>query len=87
MHGKGRVFYTALGHREDVWLNPAFQEMLLGGLNWALGRVEADVTPNLAHVAPGANELPPVSGPVGGLPKAIRDAEDAKYYPSPNVTK
>ncbi len=22
MHGKGRVFYTSLGHREDVWSNP-----------------------------------------------------------------
>ncbi|MEO6245535.1 MAG: ThuA domain-containing protein, partial [Opitutaceae bacterium] len=30
MHGKGRVFYTAMGHREDNWLNPVFQEILLG---------------------------------------------------------
>jgi uncharacterized protein len=80
LHGQGRVFVTALGHREDVWLNPAFQEMLMGGINWALRRVDADMTPNLARVAPGANELPPVSGPVGGLPKAVKDAEDAKYY-------
>ena len=34
--GKGRVFYTALGHREDVWTNPTFQEHLLGGLAWAM---------------------------------------------------
>jgi uncharacterized protein len=58
MHGKGRVFYSSLGHREDVWTNPVFQSVLAGGLNWALGRVDADVTPNLATAAPGANRLP-----------------------------
>jgi uncharacterized protein len=35
--GKGRVFYTALGHREDVWNDERFQQHLLGGLRWALG--------------------------------------------------
>jgi type 1 glutamine amidotransferase len=34
--GKGRVFYTSLGHREDVWTNPVYQQHLLGGLAWAL---------------------------------------------------
>ncbi len=71
MHGKGRVFYTSMGHREDNWLNPVFQEILVGGMAWAVRNVDADVTPNLAKVAPGASELPPVSGPVGGLPKGV----------------
>jgi uncharacterized protein len=57
-HGQGRVFYSSLGHREDVWANPIFQALLAGGLEWALGRVEADVTPNLATAAPGATTLP-----------------------------
>ena len=57
MHGKGRVFYTSMGHREDVWTNPTFQQVLLGGVSWALGNVDADVTPNIAQVAPGANQL------------------------------
>lgn len=35
--GKGRVFYTALGHLEAVWTNPTFQEHLMGGLAWAMG--------------------------------------------------
>jgi len=35
--GKGRVFYTALGHNEQVWQMPAFQQHLLGGIEWALG--------------------------------------------------
>ena len=30
-HGQGRVFYTALGHREDVWENPLYQQHVLGG--------------------------------------------------------
>jgi uncharacterized protein len=81
LYGKGRVFYTSMGHREDVWLNPLFQDILFGGLAWALGQADAAVTPNLAQVAPQASVVPPVSGPVGGLPKAIKQAEDAKYYP------
>jgi type 1 glutamine amidotransferase len=50
-YGKGRVFYTSLGHREDVWdpntpesfkrENPAsvaeaYQQHLLGGIKWVL---------------------------------------------------
>lgn len=58
MHEKGRVFYTSFGHREDVWTNPAFQSLLAGALNWALRRVDADVTPNLAAVTPKAGVLP-----------------------------
>jgi type 1 glutamine amidotransferase len=55
---KGRVFYTSMGHREDVWQNPLFEGLLLGALAWAFGNVSADVTPNLAKVAPKAAELP-----------------------------
>ena len=58
MHGKGRVFYTSLGHREEVWSSATFDQILLGGLSWALGRVEADITPNIDHVAPQANQFP-----------------------------
>jgi type 1 glutamine amidotransferase len=56
--GKGRVFYTAMGHREDVWLNPVFQRVLLGGIAWAMGNVNADVAPNVGKVTPQANQLP-----------------------------
>lgn len=34
--GKGRVFYTSLGHREDVWTNPVWQKHVLAGIAWAL---------------------------------------------------
>jgi len=56
--GKGRVWFNAMGHREDVWDNPKFQAMLVGGIEWAGGRVKADAKPNLAEVAPGASTLP-----------------------------
>jgi len=55
--GQGRVAYTALGHREDVWTSAAYQSMLTGLIRWAAGRVTADVTPNLAHAAPGAAKI------------------------------
>ena len=77
MHGKGRVFYTSMGHRDDVWTNPVFQEVLMGGLNWALRRVDADVTPNINKVAPHANELPKYTEPVPKEKKA-RKAKSAQ---------
>ena len=50
-YGAGRVFYTSLGHREDVWdtdpmikdrknspeISKAYQAHVLGGIEWALG--------------------------------------------------
>jgi uncharacterized protein len=36
-YGQGRVFYTSLGHREDVWTSASYQKLLLGGIKWALG--------------------------------------------------
>jgi type 1 glutamine amidotransferase len=34
--GKGRVFYTAFGHREDVLEADWYKQHLLGGIRWAL---------------------------------------------------
>ena len=75
LYGKGRVFYTVMGHSEETWRDPAFQEMLFGGIAWSLGRADADLTPNLQQVAPGAEQLPPVSGSVSGLPPALKKKE------------
>jgi type 1 glutamine amidotransferase len=36
-HGRGRVYYTALGHRDEVWQDARFRQHLLGALHWALG--------------------------------------------------
>jgi len=54
MHGKGRVFYTSMGHREDVWKSDIFENVVMGGLAWTVGNVDADVTPNLEQAAPDA---------------------------------
>ena len=57
-HGKGRVWFNAMGHREDIWDNPKFQAMLVGGIEWTGGRVKAEAKPNLTESAPGASTLP-----------------------------
>ncbi len=55
MHSKGRVYFTALGHREDIWTNPIVQAHYLGALAWVLRNVDADVTPNINSVTPEAS--------------------------------
>ncbi|MEU9212598.1 ThuA domain-containing protein [Streptomyces sp. NPDC048415] len=35
--GRGRVFYTALGHASQAYEDPAFRAHLLGGITWAVG--------------------------------------------------
>ena len=36
--GRGRTFYTTLGHREDIWRHDAvFRAHVTGGIRWALG--------------------------------------------------
>ena len=42
MHGKGRVFYSTLGHLPEVWDNPAIQRMYFEALRWALRLVDED---------------------------------------------
>jgi hypothetical protein len=54
-HGDGRVFYTSLGHREDVWTHPTFEQILTGALRWVTGQAEVDIPPNMTQVTPGAN--------------------------------
>ncbi|MFS8573602.1 MAG: ThuA domain-containing protein, partial [Clostridia bacterium] len=43
-HG-GRSWYTALGHRDEVWEDPDFQRMIAGGILWAARRAEGDCSP------------------------------------------
>jgi Trehalose utilisation len=44
-HGKGRVFYTSLGHNPDVFWDPRMLQMFLAGIQYALGDLEVDATP------------------------------------------
>jgi type 1 glutamine amidotransferase len=57
-HGKGRVFYTSMGHREDVWENPKYQGLLLGALNVITGKVDVDMKPNISKATPHYKTLP-----------------------------
>jgi type 1 glutamine amidotransferase/tetratricopeptide (TPR) repeat protein len=45
-YGRGKVFYTELGHRDDVWTNPKYQEHLVGAIRWLLEMDERDAKPN-----------------------------------------
>ncbi|MBX2874637.1 MAG: ThuA domain-containing protein [Saprospiraceae bacterium] len=40
-HGKGRMFYTALGHDERTWSNPGFHSLLEHGIRWSVGEEKA----------------------------------------------
>jgi type 1 glutamine amidotransferase len=44
-YGKGRVFYSTFGHREEVWDRPDVQNMYREAIKWALGLVPGDATP------------------------------------------
>jgi hypothetical protein len=44
-HGKGRVFYTTLGHNPHVFWEPRILAMFLAGVQYALGDLQADATP------------------------------------------
>jgi len=44
-YGKGRVFYSSLGHEEQVWDRPDIQKMWLEAMKWAMGMTEGDATP------------------------------------------
>jgi uncharacterized protein len=45
-YGDGRVFFTNLGHNESTWTDKQFQEHVLGGVEWVLGKQAGDATPN-----------------------------------------
>jgi type 1 glutamine amidotransferase len=45
MYGKGRVFYSSLGHDSKTWDNPDIYHMYFEAVRWALGLTDADITP------------------------------------------
>lgn len=44
-YGTGRVFYTELGHRDEVWKDPLYQKHITGGIEFALGLQKGSTTP------------------------------------------
>jgi type 1 glutamine amidotransferase len=46
MYGKGRVFYSTLGHTNEAWDDPDVQKMYLEAIKWVLGRTDGSTTPH-----------------------------------------
>ena len=44
-YGKGRVFYSILGHDAEAWDNPMLRQMYFQAIRWALRLVDGDATP------------------------------------------
>lgn len=40
MYGKGRVFYSSLGHVKEAWTSPDIQKMYLEAVKWAAGLID-----------------------------------------------
>ena len=45
-HGQGRVFYSSLGHRKEIYANEAVLGHYLAGIRFALGDLPAPTTPS-----------------------------------------
>lgn len=56
MYGKGRVYYSTLGHPEENWNDPRLQQMYVGAIKWAMGLVDADITPSQPPVSTGSSK-------------------------------
>lgn len=51
--GKGRVFATTLGHREEVYDMPEIRKMYIEAVKWAMGMTEAHTN---SHPKPGPSD-------------------------------
>ncbi len=47
-YGRGHVFYSSLGHREEIYWNPTLLRFYLDGIQFAMGDLEADAVPSKA---------------------------------------
>jgi len=52
MYGKGRVFYSTLGHTEESWNDPDIQKMYFEAIKWALGMTDGSTA---SHPRPAAS--------------------------------
>jgi putative membrane-bound dehydrogenase-like protein len=87
--GKGRVFYTALGHDERTWKSPGYHRLLEQGIRWAAGRVKpAPVKPfeyveaNVPYYVPG-KQWGTMGEPIRKMQKPLEPAESMKHMHLP----
>ena len=55
MYGKGRVFYSTLGHTEESWQDPDIRKMYFEAIKWVLGMTEGSTA---SHPRPPASQEP-----------------------------
>jgi len=63
-YGKGRVYYSTLGHPEENWDDPRLQQMYTEAIKWAVGLETADLT----------SRPSPSSGSMGGKSGSEKEA-------------
>jgi len=44
--GKGRLFYTNIGHTPSTWDDPRYRAQIVEGIRWAAGLTKGDATPD-----------------------------------------
>ena len=58
-YGKGRVFYTSFGHRQEIWHDSLYQAFITGGIRFALGLDKGATAPTpAASASAAATKLP-----------------------------
>lgn len=95
----GRTFYTALGHHGSHYDEAAFQQHLLGAIEWAAGAVDGDCGEPRAHDpsvcdrhqgrvtfpdAPGSGHRPAIDC-LGAL--GVVEGADGRFRPADDVTR
>ncbi|HEY1678567.1 MAG TPA: ThuA domain-containing protein [Candidatus Sulfotelmatobacter sp.] len=55
MYGKGRVFYSTLGHTEEAWSDPDIRKMYFEAIKWVLGMTEGS-TASHPRMAPSGDQ-------------------------------
>jgi type 1 glutamine amidotransferase len=53
VYGKGRVFYSTLGHTEEAWNDPDIRNMYFEAIKWVLGMTEGNTTSHPRPQTPG----------------------------------
>lgn len=52
MYGKGRVFYSTLGHTDESWTDPDITKMYFEAIKWVLGMTEGSTVSHARPAAP-----------------------------------
>ena len=82
-YGQGRVFATNFGHNDATWNEPMFKDHMRQGIAWALGRIDAQATPN-----PDAQAAEYVRSVVAAAAAATgKNADDLRAKADAKITK